>query len=78
MKIMKELWKNLLILLKVKNLKEIVRALVFGKNLDDDSLKLSSSKISSDIKRKLFNNSETRNIKQSYFIKKDFDNKNND
>ncbi len=70
--------KEFIDIIEKKNLKEIVRALDFGKNLDDDTLKLSSSKNSSDIKRKIFNNSEIRITKQSVFIKKDFNNKNND
>ncbi len=44
--------KEFIDIIEKKNLKEIVRALDFGKNLDDDTLKLSSSKNSSDIKRK--------------------------
>ena len=60
-----------------KRLKEIVRTLDFGKNLDDDSSKFSSSKISTDIKRGLFNDNESRISKQSYFIDKDFENNKN-
>ena len=55
-----------------KRLKEIVRTLDFGKNIDDNSSKMSSSKISTDIKRGLFNDNESRISKNSNSNDNDF------
>ena len=57
-----------------KRLKEIVRTLDFGKNIDDNSSKISSSKISTDIKRGLFNDNESRISKNSNCNENDFSN----
>ena len=55
-----------------KRLKEIVRTLDFGKNIDDNSSKMTSSKISTDIKRGLFNDNESRISKNSNSNDNDF------
>ncbi len=57
-----------------KRLKEIVRTLDFGKNIDDNSSKMSSSKISTDIKIGLFNDNESRISKNSNCNENDFSN----